>query len=183
MKNSILPPTVLTVICIVISGLLVFAYNLTYVDTTGVMTDQLTKGCEDIFGKGDYEILMNDKNEPETFGVEGVQSVITDSTKEKCFVEIIEDGYKKDGLHLLVGVNTDGAVEGISFISIAETPGLGTKVQDEPFIGSLKGVNVDTDVDAIDNVTSATYSSKGMKKACKTVVKLYSEHKEEIANG
>ena len=53
MKDKIMPPLVLTIICIVVSGLLVLAYNATYVDNTGVLTDDMKKGCEEIFGKGD----------------------------------------------------------------------------------------------------------------------------------
>ncbi|MBQ9376025.1 MAG: FMN-binding protein [Ruminococcus sp.] len=185
MKNNIIPPLVLTIICIVVSGLLVFAHNQTYVDTTGVMTDELKAGCEDVFGKGEYEMLLDknaDTKTPVTFDVDGVVSVITDSTKEKCLVEIEEDGYSKGGLHVLIGVNKDGAVEGISFIECGETPGLGTKVKEKSFLDTLVGFDTNTNPDDIDNVTSATYSSKGMKSACKKAVKLYSEHKEEITN-
>ena len=46
MKDKIMPPLVLTIICIVVSGLLVLAYNATYVDNTGVLTDDMKKGCE-----------------------------------------------------------------------------------------------------------------------------------------
>lgn len=182
MKNNIMPPLVLTLICIVVCGLLVFAHDKTYKDTTGVMTDELKAGCEEVFGEGDYEILMKDKT-PVTFDTDGVVSVITDSSKEKCLVEIIEDGYSKGGLHLLVGINTEGAVEGVYFLEIGETPGLGTKVQDKSFTDKLKGFNKDTNPDEIDNVTSATYSSKGMKSACKKAVELYSENSGVILNG
>lgn len=182
MKKYVMPPLVLTIICIVVSGLLVFAHDKTYKDTTGVMTDELNAGCEEIFGNGDYEILMKN-NTPVTFETDGIVSIITDSTKEKCLVEITQDGYAKGGLHLLIGINTDGAVEGIYFLEIGETPGLGTKVQDKSFTDKLKGFNKDTNPDTIDNVTSATYSSKGMKSACKKAVELYDNHKEEILNG
>ena len=95
MKNLIMPPLVLTIICVVISGLLALAYNKTYVDTTGVMTDELLAGCEEIFGEGDYEILLDpdaEEKTPVTFDTEGVLSVITDGG-DKCLVEIVEDGY------------------------------------------------------------------------------------------
>ena len=167
MKDKIMPPLVLTIICIVVSGLLVLAYNATYVDNTGVLTDDMKKGCEEIFGKGDYEIMLDgegDSKTPVTFDTEGVNSIITD----------------KD---LLIGINSEGTVEGIEFLSIGETPGLGTKVQDDSFLSKLKGFGVDTDENSIDNVTAATYSSKGMKSACKKAVKLFDEHKEEILNG
>ena len=81
MKDKIMPPLVLTIICIVVSGLLVLAYNATYVDNTGVLTDDMKKGCEEIFGKGDYEIMLDgegDSKTPVTFDTEGVNSIITD---------------------------------------------------------------------------------------------------------
>ena len=186
MKAKIMPSLVLTIICIVVSGLLVLAYNATYVDNTGVLTDDMKKGCEEIFGKGDYEIMLDgegDSKTPVTFDTEGVNSIITDKDNGRCVIEITEDGYSKGGLHLLIGINSEGTVEGIEFLSIGETPGLGTKVQDDSFLSKLKGFGVDTDENSIDNVTAATYSSKGMKSACKKAVKLFEEHKEEILNG
>lgn len=185
MKKYIMPPLVLTVICVVVSGLLALAYNKTYVDTTGVMTDELKAGCEDIFGEGDYQILLKpdtDKKTPVTFDTEGVNSIITDG-KDKCLIEITQDGYSKGGLHLLIGINSEGAVEGIYFLDIGETPGVGTKVQEPSFADKFKGFTADTDENSIDNITSATFSSKGMKAACKKAVNLYSEHKEEIFVG
>ena len=152
MKDKIMPPLVLTIICIVVSGLLVLAYNATYVDNTGVLTDDMKKGCEEIFGNGDYEIMLDgegDSKTPVTFDTEGVNSIIIDKDNGRCVIEITEDGYSKGGLHL----------------------------------SKLKGFFVDTDENSIDNVTAATYSSKGMKSACKKAVKLFDEHKEEILNG
>jgi electron transport complex protein RnfG len=186
MKEKIMPPLVLTVICIVVCGLLVLAYNATYVDNTGVLTDDMREGCVDIFGEGDYAILLDETAEtktPVTFDTEGVDSIITDSDNERCIIEITQDGYSTGGLHILVGINSDGEVEGISFLSIGETPGLGTKVQDESFLSKFKGFTADSDENTIDNVTAATYSSKGMKAAVRKAVDLYAEYKEEIFNG
>lgn len=186
MKEKIMPPLVLTVICVVVCGLLVLAYNATYVDNTGVLTDDMKAGCTDIFGEGNYEILLDEqdgKKIPVTFDTEGVNSVIADKENNTCVIEITQDGYSKGGLHILVGVNSEGAVEGISFLSIGETPGLGTKVQNSDFLDKFKGFNSETDENSIDNVTAATYSSKGMKAAVKKAVNLYNEHKEEIFNG
>ena len=132
MKDKIMPPLVLTIICIVVSGLLVLAYNATYVDNTGVLTDDMKKGCEEIFGKGDYEIMLDgegDSKTPVTFDTEGVNSIITDKDNGRCVIEITEDGYSKGGLHLLIGINSEGTVEGIEFLSIGETPGLGTMAE------------------------------------------------------
>ena len=182
MKETLMPPIVLTAVCVIVSALLVFAYNFTYVDTTGVMTDELRKGCEEVFGTGEYEILLEkdtEKKIPVTFGVEGIKAVITDR-KEKCLIELEQDGYAKNGLHLLIGIGTDGRISGISFLSIGETPGVGTKVQQDAFLSQLKGYGPDTVDASIDGVTAATFSSKGMKAACRKAVELYAGHKEAI---
>ena len=182
MKNTLMPPVVLTLVCVVVSALLVIAYNNTYVDTTGIMTEQLTAACEDIFGKGDYKMLLEEgtkKKVPLTFGVEGVRSVITDG-KSKCYIELEQDGYSKGGLHLLIGIGTDGRVAGIEVLDIGETPGLGTRVQEDGFKSKLIGYGTDTSDSSIDGVTAATFSSKGMKAACRKAVELYAKNKEAI---
>jgi electron transport complex protein RnfG len=164
----------------------VLAYNATYVDNTGVLTDDMKAGCQEIFGEGNYEIILDPNAEtktPVTFDTDSVNSIIVDKDKGYCAVEITEDGYSKGGLHILVGINSEGTVEGIYFLSIGETPGLGTKVQNEDFLSQFSGFGVDTDESTIDNVTAATFSSKGMKSAVKKAVTLYDEHKEEIFNG
>ncbi|SDA09686.1 electron transport complex protein RnfG [Ruminococcus sp. YE71] len=186
LKELILPPVVLTVICIVVSALLVIAHDATYVDTTGVMTDKLTAGCREIFGEGDYTMLTETeegKTLPVTFGEEGVDSVITDSGRELCLIELTHDGYATGGLHILVGFDSEGTVAGIAFISIGETPGLGTKVQGEDFLSQFKGFKAGDSTDGIDGVTAATYSSKGMKAAVAQAADIYAEHREEIFGG
>ena len=182
MKEKIMPPLVLTVICIVVSGLLALAYNATYVDLTGVMTDELKEGCESIFGDADYEMLTEKKDgkkTPVTFGSDSINSVIVDRDARNCIIEITEDGYSKGGLHLLVGLDQEGQVKGIEFVSIGETPGLGTKVQDKSFLGQFNDASTE-DIDGLDNVTAATFSSKGMKKAVKECLETYNENKEAI---
>lgn len=186
-KENIMPPVVLTLICSIVCGLLVAVYNATYVDNTGVMTDKLKAGCEEVFGQGEYEILTEQtadgKKLPVTYGADSVDSIIVDRAAGNCLIEISEDGYSKDGLHLLVGFGEDGAVAGISFISIGETPGLGTKVQNESFWRQFIGFKAGDSTDEIDGVTAATYSSKGMKSAVEKCCETYSQHKEEIFGG
>lgn len=70
-----------------------------------------------------------------------------------------------------VGIQNDGTVNGYSVTSIAETPGLGMKVEEESFYSQFQGKLVDTfnvvkSAPAADNeieaISGATISSKAM---------------------
>ena len=70
-----------------------------------------------------------------------------------------------------VGIQSDGTVNGYSVTSIAETPGLGMKVEDESFYSQFEGKLVDTfnvvkNTPAADNeieaISGATISSKAV---------------------
>ena len=65
---------------------------------------------------------------------------------ENAAFEITADGYSTGGLHVLVGVGSNGAVSGVSIMTIGETPGLGTKVQNPDFLGQFKGVRYEDTV-------------------------------------
>lgn len=188
MKKYIFPPLALMLICFVVCGLLVGTYKLTYKDTTGVMTDDLKAGCEAVFPDtdgDDYEILLDSsqaKRVPLTFGKDNVNSVILSDDKRNCLIEVTADGYSKGGIHILVGIDQSGKLAGTEFISCGETPGLGTKLRDQKEIFSDKfiGFTADDNLDDVDNVTGATYSSKGMKEAIKTALEVFESNKEAI---
>ena len=136
-NEKIKPPLVLTLICLITCGLLVAAYEATYTDTTGIITDKLTAGLTELYGSANgFEMLKNEDGTVLTY--EGVTSVLWDG--ENAAFEITADGYSTGGLHVLVGVDKGGAVSGVSIMTIGETPGLGTKVQDSGFLGQFKGV-------------------------------------------
>lgn len=136
-KEKIKPPLVLTLICLITCGLLVAAYEATYVDNTGVITDKLTAGLTEVYGTAkNYEMLLNDDGTVLTY--DGVTSILSDGTNTAF--EITADGYSTGGLHVLVGLDENGAVKGVSIMTIGETPGLGTKVQDAGFLGQFSGV-------------------------------------------
>ncbi len=137
-NEKIKPPLVLTLICLIACGLLVAAYEATYVDTTGVITDKLTAGLTQVYGSAEnYEMLLNDDGTVRTY--DGVTSILSDGTNTAF--EITADGYATGGLHVLVGLDENGSVKGVSIMTIGETPGLGTKVQNESFLSQFRGVS------------------------------------------
>lgn len=156
-QEKIKPPLVLTLICIITCGLLVAAYEATYVDTTGVITEKLTAGLTEVYGSAEgFEMLKNDDGTVLTY--EGVTSVLFDGTNTAF--EITADGYSSGGLHVLVGLDNTGAVNGVSVMTIGETPGVGTKVQDESFRNQFRGVVYENTVSAEN--TEATVKAKAV---------------------
>ena len=179
LKQKVMPALVLMIICVVISGLVIGVHTLTYEDLTGVMTDELKTGCEDIFPDGNFEMLLDKEGNPVTFK-EGIISVIVDKENKSCVFEISADGYEKGGLHVLVGINAEGKSEGIYFLEITETKGLGTKVQNDSFLSGLIGISSSDEAQGAAVVTGATYSSKGMKDAVSLAFEVYEQNKEAI---
>ena len=177
-KEKIMPSLVLCLICSLVCLLLVGAYELTYVDNTGVMTDELKAGCKEVFGSDDFEILKDADGNVVEF--EGVTAAIVNKETKQCLFEIYEDGYSKDGIHVLVGMDENGAVAGVTFITCGETPGLGTKVNDKNYLAKFIGADNEAAVNSVDKVTGASYSSKGIKAAITTAVNTYSENREAI---
>lgn len=161
-QEKIKPPLVLTLICIITCGLLVAAYEATYVDTTGVITDKLTAGLTEVYGAAEgFEMLKNDDGTVLTY--EGVTSVLSDGTNTAF--EITADGYASGGLHVLVGLDGTGAVSGVSVMTIGETPGVGTKVQSEDFRSQFRGVAYkDTVSDKTEEQTAKVRSVWGTKE-------------------
>lgn len=176
MLKYLKPVIVLALITTIISALLIVTYNLTYKDTSGIITEDMFEKCVELAGDDEYSVVAD----LEVQLPEAVEKVITNTNGDILF-EVIANGYNKGGLDLLILVNGDGSVGGISVLSISETPGLGTKVNDGDFLEKFKGINGEavivkqrpTSENEIQAVTSATYSSKGVASAVNTAIEAY----------
>lgn len=175
MLKYIKPVIVLAFITTVISALLIVTYNLTYKDTSGIITDDMLVQCKKLAGEGDYSVADVSVQLPES-----VKKVIKNQNGDILF-EIVANGYNKGGLDLLIYMNSDGSVGGISVISISETPGLGTKVNDPEFLNKFCGISESAVIvkqtpvseNEVQAVTSATYSSKGVASAVNDAIVAY----------
>ena len=184
MMSKIKPALVLALITVFISALLIVAHNLTYVDTSGIITDKLREKCVQLMGEGNYSMMTEEAwsssfsyNKPEE-----IERVILKDDGSVAY-EVIVSGYSKNGLDLLIAMNKDGSVKGIGVAGISETPGLGTKVNDSAFLDKFSGKSEAVSIvktapkneNEIEAVTSATYSSKGVAKAVNIAITAYSE--------
>ena len=173
------PTIVLTCITTIVALLLVVTHQFTYVDTSNMITDKLMSALTEVMGEGDYSIV-SDWNEYGAEKPENVEKLIKKSDGSLAF-EIVTDGYSKKGLDLVIAMNSDGSVKGVSVVSLGETPGLGTKVQNESFLSLFPGKkdqveivkNASTKDSEVQGVTGATYSSKGVAKAVNIAIETY----------
>jgi len=81
-------------------------------------------------------------------------------------------GFSSD-IEVIIGVDTSFTIKGMRVISQVETPGLGSKVEDEGFIQNFidknyKNLKLDKDGGNIQSITGATISSKATLKAVET---------------
>jgi len=104
-----------------------------------------------------------------------------------AFVASSKKGYGGD-LSLMVGVTAGGHVKQIRILSQQETPGLGSKVAEEPFVSQFAGKPITGTVWAVtkdrgdfDAVTGATISSRAVLEAMRTGLEVYRNHADEIA--
>lgn len=90
-------------------------------------------------------------------------------------------GYGGD-VEIMTGINTEGAVLGISILTINETPGLGMNAKKDDFRNQFTGKSgtlaVNKDGGEIVALTSATITSRAVTNAVNKALSLYEEVKE-----
>lgn len=97
--------------------------------------------------------------------------------------ETIGGGFGGD-IGVMVGYDLDtNALTGIQIISNKETPGIGSKIIENQFTGQFKDLEIGTvfktkaDGGAVDAVSGATYSSRGVCEAIRNSVAIYDKVK------
>lgn len=194
MSISPRPALTLAVIVAIISALIIVMYNVTYVDTSGILTDKQSAAAIEIYGGSaeDYSVVpaeIKDESGSVTGGWQQALAELPDLARVMKVIEkndgslafeIKTKGYK-DGFEILVGVK-DGAVAGVAVVSAGEeTPGLGTKTNDPAFLSQFDGISGEAVVvktapsadNEIQAVTSATFSSRGVAKAVNIALAAY----------
>ena len=77
-------------------------------------------------------------------------------------------------MYLAVGVDRNGKVSGVTIVSMAETPGLGTKVVDDPtYLPRFTGLDSADAAHEVDTITGATKSSRGVRNGVEAAMAAY----------
>jgi electron transport complex protein RnfG len=106
-----------------------------------------------------------------------------------AFPVVATKGYSGD-INFLVGVNSDGIIQGIQILNHAETPGLGAKIQGREFRAQYRNCSIDSpavwkvkkDGGAFEPITGATISSRAVTEATLKGLKFYRKNRDDIAS-
>ncbi len=176
MNKVVKPGIILCIICVVAATILGVAYIQTY--------DIIELRKEETKNASMREVLKDATTfEDLNLSNEDVSSVFVGKNGEDIVGYAIFThpvGYSGE-IELLTGVNTNGAVTGISILSMSETPGLGANAEKpafkEKFVGKTGQVGVVKTEPAGDNeivaMTSATITSKAVAAGVNTSLEFY----------
>jgi Na+-translocating ferredoxin:NAD+ oxidoreductase subunit G len=111
-----------------------------------------------------------------------VELTVFPATKGGELFAVAVEGFGK-GFHgqigVMVGVSKEGKILDIGITSHSETPGIGSKVTETGYTDRYQGLPAKKGV-AVDAISGATYSSKGVVAAVNEAAELVEKFREEI---
>ncbi len=166
MKELIKNTALLTVTCLVASGLLAAVFDAT---VPIIEENRIKREREALLA------LAPDAADFEKIEMDGAEAWIgrSESGVEICrIIKSSERGYSSK-IKMLIAVGPDGKCKAVTVLEQNETPGLGTNITDEKFLSQFRGktikeIGLTKDGGEIDAITGATISSAA---AVKTVRK------------
>ena len=189
--NKIIKNTLILAAITVVSGLVLgAAYEVTKGPIAQTQAKQKQEACQAVYPEADsFEAMDVDqkaaKEAIKKMGtnatVEEVYSAVMDGSEAAYVITVTDkDGYGGD-IQITVGIMSDGTVNGISFLSISETAGLGMKAKDDPSWGKQfagkkadafsvvkdgSGSGDDAKIDAISGATITSKAVTGAMNSC-----------------
>ncbi len=173
-KKNELNPFILAIILFIIASL--SGFLLSYIYST---TKPIIKKNEKIKEQNNLKILMPDIKNFEK--INNYFKVYGNNNKVIGYVfKTSAKGYSSEVV-CNVGINSEGKVTGVIIISEAETPGLGSKIEEvregekEPYyLAQYKGKNEnEINFENIQAISGATISSRAVLNSVKKAFKIY----------
>lgn len=165
--QKILPSLVLMLVCAVVCGLLAAANAVTKDKIAQAESDKVQNSLISVFGEDTYTEI--ESNIPDV-------SAIYQNSDGMMIYDVTADGYAKGGIRALIGISPNGTIADIGIVSLAETPGLGTKINDPAYLAGYKNMN--NPMFFPDAISGATFSSNGLQNAVMTALNAFYQQKE-----
>ncbi len=174
MKNASMPVLVfmLCLICAVVAVLLGLVNSITADPIAKIQAEKTANAMNAVLEAGSYEAVEYTGDDTQITGIHKADDL-------GHVVELTVGGSQGD-ISLVVGVDSAGAVTGISVIAHKETPGLGDKVAKEgdiqgdalkaAIIGTTGDAAVDKDGGTVQSLAGATVTSRAIANAANSAV-------------
>jgi len=191
MKDIVRLCFVLTLITAVSAGVLAFVSNKTEEPIARALREAKMKAVRQVLPAYDNE-LMEDRVFVESEQGDSLEVFVGKSGGQftgAAFPVVAYDGYSGD-INFLVGVNSDGVIQGIQILNHTETPGLGAKIQEPEFRNQYRQCSIDSpqvwkvtkDGGVFEPITGATISSRAITEATIKGLKFFRSNYQRISN-
>lgn len=186
MNKKVIKDTIILTVITLVSGLMLgFVFMITKEPIHRQEVLEKQRACEAVFTQAasfDNEHLIDVSKASDVLKGQYAECTIVEAIKAldsygDCIGYVITvttaEGYSGD-ITLLIGIQMNGTLNGIEFLEISETPGLGLNVTEDSFSNQFKNKRVERFVlkqDAVNSIgevqaiTSATISSNAVTKA------------------
>ena len=151
----------LLLICAIVALVLSFVNTVTQEKIAQNETEQKRTAMVELFGSDKIEYTELDRLESDGERVEAVYRVAEDGSTVGYSVLVLSPGFGGD-VQLMVAVTADKTVIGVKIVSMSETPGLGTRVDDADYLSQYAGVTAGLSASEVDMISGATKSSKAV---------------------
>ena len=151
----------LLLICAIVALVLSFVNTVTQEKIAQNETEQKRTAMVERFGSDKIEYTELDRLESDGERVEAVYRVAEDGSTVGYSVLVLSPGFGGD-VQLMVAVTADKTVIGVKIVSMSETPGLGTRVDDADYLSQYAGVTAGLSASEVDMISGATKSSKAV---------------------
>ncbi len=169
-KNVTVIALKLLLICAVVAGVVSFVYTAT-LDTYNQNLDrEIRQSMATIFDAGENDVIDLEiyETSPES-GIQAIYGVKVNGESVGFCVNVVGAGFGGT-INLMVGYHADKTIRGVSIVSHAETPGVGSKVNDATYLSQYEGLSGNLTISKrgnadITSISGATISSKAIHAA------------------
>ena len=174
----------LFVICIVAGGVLGIVFNATKDPIAAAENAKKTAAIKNVLPEFNTLKTVNVKSAMEDAEIPFHLAYDADNNFIGAAVETFTNKGFSGNISLMVGILADGTVKNISVLQHAETPGLGSKMEEETFKGQFCDKNpasfnfsVKKDGGDVDAITAATISSRAFCDAVNRALSTFENNK------
>ena len=174
MSEKIKAVVSLTLICFFVSSAVAFSYKITkpYIERSA--NEAAYKAMESVLPE--VQKFEDIDVSEETLSKYNCTFIKRAENSKAIAMQIEERGYQS-GLIVMIGVDEDGKISGVSVVQHAETEGIGTRAMSEEYLNQYKNKRNTTEIQLI---SGATYTSNGIKTAVTKALDLFDEIEKEV---